>query len=142
MSEMNGYQALSTYRRQQIETASPGQLIVMLYDGAIRHCQSAQSAIASGDKAAAHRHLLKAQDIVAELMASLDMEAGGELATRLLQLYDFIHRRLVEANVRKDTEAIQDAVQLLSGLREAWAQVATASPVGNMSRSAQAGPLA
>ncbi len=75
-------------------------------------------------------------------MVSLGLDEGGELATRLLQLYDYIHRRLVQANVRKDTEAIVEAVHLLSGLREAWAQAATASPIGTLSRSAPAGPLA
>ena len=139
---MVNQQAQAAYRRHQVETATPGQLIVLLYDGAIRHCKAAQTAIEQKALADASQHLLKAQDIVVELMASLNLEAGGELATRLLQLYDYIHRRLVQANVRKDTEAIVEAVHLLSGLREAWAQVATASPVGTLSRSAPAGPLA
>ncbi len=138
---MVNYQAQAAYRRHQVETATPGQLIVMLYDGAIRHCKAAEAALEQKALADASQHLLKAQDIVTELMASLNMEAGGELSTRLLQLYDFIHRQLVQANVRKDPKAVQDAVHLLSGLREAWAQVATASPVG-VTRSPQAGPLA
>lgn len=139
---MNGDQAISTYRKQQVETASPGQLIVMLYDACIRHCRSAQTAISQNDRDGAARHLLKAQDIVSELMASLNAEAGGELGVRLLRLYEYMYRRLVMANVRKDADAAREVEELLSGLRDAWAQVATTSPVGTMSRSVEAGPVA
>ena len=139
---MSGEQAILTYRKQQVETASPGQLILLLYDAAIRHCRSAQSAILQNDRDGAARHLLKAQDIVSELMASLNLEAGGELGARLLRLYEYMYRRLVVANVRKDRAAAREVEELLAGLREAWAQVATASPPAAAGRSSDAGPVA
>lgn len=123
-------QLLDAYRRQQVETASPLQLIVMLYDGAIRHCRGAELAIEQQDRQRAREHLLKAQDIVAELLASLDMEKGGELAASLAQLYGYIHARLVAANVQQDAAAAREARRLLSGLREAWAQLSAAGARG------------
>ncbi len=125
-------QLLDAYRRQQIETASPVQLIVMLYDGAIRHCKGAELAIEQQDREQARHHLLKAQDIVAELLASLDMEKGGELAGSLAQLYGYIHGRLVEANVQQDPQAVREAGRLLSGLRDAWAQLNAGRVSGTM----------
>ena len=141
---MKGEEAILAYRRQQVETASPGQLIVMLYDGCIRHCRAAQEAIAREDRDGAARHLLKAQDIVSELMASLNLEAGGEIAIRLLRLYEYMYRRLVLANVRKDASAVQEVERLLVGLRDAWAQVASASAAGPSPAAAKssAGPVA
>ena len=134
---MNGQQAISAYRRQRVETASPGQLIVMLYDGCIRHCKAAREALAAADRERAVRHLLKAQDIVTELMSSLNVEVGGDLALRLLSLYEYMHRRLVHANVHKDADAVREVEGLLAGLRDAWAQVA-ASPIPTSARSATA----
>ena len=118
-------QALSAYRRQRVETASPAQLIVMLYDACVGQCKAAQEAIAAGDRDRASRHLLKAQDIVAELIGALNAEAGGDLAVRLLSLYDYMYRRLVHANVHKDAAAAGEVARLLAGLREAWARVAS-----------------
>ena len=125
---MHDPKAISTYRRQQVETASPGQLVVMLYDACISHCKAAQEAIAAADRDRAARHLLKAQDIIAELMSALNVGAGGELAVRLLSLYEYMYRRLVHANVRKDAEAAREVERLLTELRGAWA-AAAANPV-------------
>lgn len=137
---MDGQQAISTYRRQQVETATPGQLIVLLYDAAVRHCKGAQESIERKDRDGAARHLLKAQDIVAELMGSLNVDAGGELAGNLLRLYEYVYRRLVHANVRKDASAAQEAEGILAGLRDAWAQASAGMPVP--STAAGRGPTA
>ncbi|WP_324670195.1 flagellar export chaperone FliS [Geochorda subterranea] len=140
---MNGEEAVLAYRRQQVETASPAQLVVMLYDGCIRHCRAAQEAIAREGRDAAARHLLKAQDIVSELMACLNLDAGGEIATRLLRLYEYMYRRLVLANVRKDASAVREVEGLLVGLRDAWAQVASTPPATMQPASDRgAGPVA
>lgn len=124
---MNDQEAISAYRRHQVQTASPGQLVVMLYDACIGHCKAAQEAIAAADRDRAARHLLKAQDIVAELMSALNVGAGGDFARRLLSLYEYMYRRLVHANVRKDAEAAREVEGLLAGLREAWAEAAAGS---------------
>lgn len=113
----NGYQA---YRRTQIETAPPEQLILMLYDGAIRFARNARRALEAGDKQKAHTELTRAQDVVSELIGSLDMEAGGELAANLCQLYRYMYQRLVQANIRKSVEPIDEVVQLMGELRDGW----------------------
>lgn len=117
MTGANGYQA---YRRTQIETAPPEQLILMLYDGAIRFARNGRRALESGDRQKAHHNLTRAQDVMSELIGSLDMEAGGELAANLYQLYRYIYQRLVQANVRKSVEPIDEAIRLVSELREGW----------------------
>ncbi|MEW6047222.1 MAG: flagellar export chaperone FliS, partial [Bacillota bacterium] len=110
----------SSYRKVQIETAPPHRLVAMLLHGAVTRCEQAQEALEKGLHEEARPILLKGQDIVAELMASLDFEQGGEIAQRLLLLYDFAHRRLVEANVRQDARAVGEALQVLRGLADAW----------------------
>lgn len=139
---MEDRQALSAYRKQQVETATPGQLVVMLYDAAIRNCQAAQAAIQDQDRDRAARHLLKAQDIVSELMSSLNVEAGGELGVKLLRLYEYMYRRLVFANVRKDASAAKEVEGLLCDLRDAWARAAQASPALNPAVLTRSGPVA
>lgn len=137
---MNEHQFIGAYRRQQVETASQGQLIVMLYDAGLRNCRVAQDHLSRGERDQAARHLLRAQDIIAELMASLNLEAGGEIGVRLLRLYEYMYRRLVEANVRKDPTPAKEVEGLLAGLRDAWARVATASP--SPTATSTAGPTA
>src|SRR4051794_32490327 len=96
---MNAYQ---TYRQTQAQTAAPGELVVMLYRGAIRFVATAVEAIDKRDVEAAHTNLLKAQAIVAELLGTLDPERGGEIARNLASIYEYLNRRLMEANLRKD----------------------------------------
>ncbi|BAS28791.1 flagellar export chaperone FliS [Limnochorda pilosa] len=112
-----GYQA---YRRTQIETAPPEQLILMLYDGAIRFGRSARRAIEVGDRQKAHHDLTRAQDVISELIGSLDMAAGGEIAANLHELYRYLYQRLVQANVGKKVEPIDEVIHLVSELREGW----------------------
>ena len=116
-------QAAQQYKTTQVQTANPADLVVMMYDGAIRFIRQGISAIESANLEEAHRSLVRAQDIVAELDRALDPQAG-EIATNLAQLYDYMHRRLVEANVRKDVAPLQEVIGLLTELRDAWAQIA------------------
>lgn len=113
----DGYQA---YRRTQIETAPPEQLILMLYDGAIRFARSARRAIEAGDRQKAHRDLTRTQDVISELISSLDLEAGGEIAANLYRLYRYLYQRLVQANVGKKVEPIDEVIHLITELREGW----------------------
>ena len=117
---------LRSYKETQIKTATPGKLILMLYDGAIRHLNQALQ-----DMNEEHRRyesisncLIKAQDIIAELMISLDFERGGEIAKSLFGLYVFMNRRLLDANIKKDRTSVEEVKNLLSELRSAWAEVA------------------
>lgn len=108
----------SAYRKTRLTTSSPGNLLVMLFDGGIKHATRAKECIIRGEKETAHTYLVKAQEIVLELIASLDTSV--ELATPLFQLYEYVHHRLVEANVRKDAGAVDDALVILKGLRDTW----------------------
>lgn len=111
------------YRESAVLSASPVQLVVMLYDGAIRACGAARAAMAARRPAAAHASLVQAQAIVAELRSTLDL-SQGELAQRLESLYAFMAEQLVQANVRKDADLTATVQGLLEELRTAWAQLA------------------
>jgi flagellar protein FliS len=110
------------YRQTQVETAGPLELIIMMYDGAIRFCNQAKGAIQEDNYNEANRLLQRAQDIVDELNFSLNMEAG-EIANRLRSLYDFINSKLIEANVNKDPALIDQMVELLTELRSSWSEL-------------------
>ena len=93
------------YRRVQAETASPAQLILLLYDGLLKRLQHALLGLEGRNYEQVNGSLQHAQDILLELVASLDMDAG-EIAENLAQLYEYQHRRLIEANLRKDPEPV------------------------------------
>src|SRR5687768_13752507 len=117
-----GYQQ---YQRTQTQTASPGELIVMMYGGAIKFLTVAQQKIESGDTESSHRSLLRAQEIILELMVSVDT-AVGPVAKNLFDLYEFMHRHLVQANVKKDPAMVGEVVSLLRELLQAWEQAIAA----------------
>lgn len=108
------------YMKSAVETASPIDLVVMLYDGAIREIHLAKDAMAGGDRFQQNHRLGKAQRIVAELMCSLDREKGGEIAENLLALYSFVHSRLVAANMEDDGHALDECERVLADLRLCW----------------------
>ena len=111
---------IKAYRENGILTQSRGQLVVMLYDGAIKFLEQAIPAIEKKDYAEKGRLIGKAMDIVAELDCSLDFDASGELCTNLRSLYDFIRRHLVHANLKCDAQAVRDVIKLLDDLNRAW----------------------
>ncbi|MHC4915849.1 MAG: flagellar export chaperone FliS [Planctomycetota bacterium] len=110
------------YLRTQIQTASREQLVLMLYDGAIRFSDQARDRIAGKDFEGAHRLLIRAQNIVLELLYALDRKTGGEVADNLASLYTYCYNRLVEANVHHLPEKIDESNSVLKGLRDAWVQ--------------------
>lgn len=118
---MNSY-AYQAYRNTQVATASQGTLILMLFDGAIKFAKQAVRCIEQSDFADANEKLLRSQDIMSELMSSLDMDVG-EISDNLYQLYSFIVQLLIKANVDKDTKVINQAVDLLRELRDMWREV-------------------
>jgi flagellar protein FliS len=117
----NPFQA---YRRTQIETASKEQLLLMLYDGAVHYLKRAKMLLQQpGTEHTLTEKtnlILKAQDIILELMAALDMEKGGELTRSLFRLYEYMNYRLNQANIRRDIPALEEVVTLLSDLRQTW----------------------
>ena len=117
-----------TYRANAILTASPGQLVLMLYDGALKAMALAREAFAIPDEdpcriEAINTQLLKAQAILQELQGGLNLEAGGEFARTMYRLYDYHNRRLLEANMRKQVEPMLEVERLVRELRDAWAQM-------------------
>lgn len=117
---MNAYQV---YRETQAQTAVPGELVVMLYQGAIRFVGAGIDCIESKDVVSAHNNLIKAQAIVCELSSTLDLERGGEIARNLDSIYGFVNRRLIEANLSKNAEPAREVQTLLRELLPAWQAV-------------------
>jgi flagellar protein FliS len=120
------YARAAAYQQSSVLTATPGQLVVMLYDGARRFLFQASSAMREGNVATAHQRLRRAEDIISELNATLDHEQGGEVASRLNGLYVFFLGELNRARVEQDADRIDFTHAQLGELREAWATVAGA----------------
>jgi flagellar secretion chaperone FliS len=112
----------SQYQEQQVQTASKEQLLIMLYDGAIRFCKLAKKAMSEGKLEESNKNLLRSQRIISEFMASLDFEIGGETSKNLFSLYEYLHYRLVQANIKRDPEMIDEVTEHLVGLRDTWNQ--------------------
>jgi flagellar protein FliS len=117
-----------TYRANSILTASPGQLVLMLYDGALRSLSIAREAFARPVEDARrieiiNTQLLKAQNIISELQGTLNHDAGGDFAKTMERLYDYYNRRLTEANMRKQEEPVVEVERLLREVRDAWAEM-------------------
>lgn len=113
----------------QVETASPVQLVIMTYDGALKTVRQAASALERGDLRQAHHSLLQAQAAVQALQEALDSSAG-EVSTQLYRLYDYMHDMLVQANVNKEASPLEVVVSILETLRSAWLESSrTPAPV-------------
>jgi flagellar protein FliS len=117
------------YRSNAVLTASPGQLVLMLYDGALRAMATAREACARPETDVrryeiANAQLLKAQNIIAELQDTLNPAAGdGQFVREMQRLYDYYSRKLVEANLRKDPAPILEVERLFGEVRDAWAEM-------------------
>ena len=108
-----------------VETASPHRLILMLFDGAIAAVSLARIHMNAGDIEQKGLSISKAISLISSgLHASLDMESGGELAGRLAALYEYMGQRLLFANINNSVAALDEVMELLSSLREAWAEIA------------------
>lgn len=129
---MTGYESASrAYLESSVLTASPGQLVVMLYDGTARFLARALVAVRAGDAAAAAEPLHRTHAILDELLATLDPEAG-EVAERLQSIYLFSKRTLIEAQLALEPEPIERVAALLAELRGAWSEAAeSAEPVAS-----------
>jgi flagellar secretion chaperone FliS len=124
---MNPYaSARQAYAESAILTASPGRLVVMLYDGAIGSLRQSAVAMRAGDRERARMRMRKAEAIIDELNGSLDMGVG-ELPDRLRAIYHFCKRQLITANVAGNAATIDTVAGLLSELRDSWDQAARAS---------------
>ncbi|MBI5381743.1 MAG: flagellar export chaperone FliS [Opitutae bacterium] len=116
------------YHAQSVLTASPGQLVLMLFDGALKFLSLAKDGFNQPEDnprrfEQINTNLQKAQNILAELQGSLNYEAGGDMSVTLDRLYDYYSRRLFEANVKKRIEPVLEVERFLKELRDAWAEM-------------------
>ena len=116
------------YYQTQIQSRSPLELVVMLYDGALRFLQQTVDAMERGDLVAKRDSLSRAMAIVTELHGMLDLEQGGEVAASLESLYTYMMERLTTANQQRDPAPVAEVMRLMTGLRDAWSQIAQAPP--------------
>ena len=110
----------NAYKNQQIMTASPEELTLMLYNGAIRFIVESMQAIDQDNIEKANKANLRAQDIVREFMCTLDMQY--EVSEGYFKLYDYIEHRLIQANIKKDKNQLEEAKNMLQELRDTWVQ--------------------
>ena len=113
---------LNAYKKNQINTASSEQLVLMLYDGARKFIKLAINSLQDGDMESAHHNLIRSQNIVAELMCGINFEAG-EIAENFLKFYKYMHSQLIQANLKKDSQYAQEVLEMIQELRSAWAQI-------------------
>jgi flagellar protein FliS len=137
---MNRSNPWKSYRQVATQTAPPGQLVLMLYDGAIRFLDRARAGFSREDPAefneTINNNIQRAQDILNELNASLNLEAGGELAATLRRLYLYLDWRLLQSNLKKEAAGVEEAIERLTVLREAWAtMLAGQTPLETADRS-------
>jgi flagellar protein FliS len=117
---MDASTTANTYRTQQIMTATPEDLTLMLYNGAIRFINESIHTLEAGNLEKSNAANLRAQSIVREFMATLDMQY--EISHNLLKLYDYIEYRLIQGNIHKDPAQLAEARGMLQELRDAWAE--------------------
>lgn len=112
--------ALNQYKQNTVLTATPEELTLMLYDGGIKFMNVAKYNMEMDRVEKSHVALLRAQDIIIELVASLNMDY--ELSNNLKDLYDFIIANLIDANINKETKPIEEALEILTEIRDTWKQ--------------------
>jgi flagellar protein FliS len=122
------------YYQTHVQSRSPLELVVMLYDGALRFLDQAAEAMDEGDMVTKATAMSRAFAILAELQNTLNVSEGGELARQLDALYGYMNDRLVDANTQRSSGPIRDVIRLLQPLRDAWSQAAT--PAAGQSLSA------
>ncbi|MGG3956364.1 flagellar export chaperone FliS [Bhargavaea massiliensis] len=118
MATNNPYQS---YQTNAVQTASPGELTLMLYNGCLKFIAQAKKAIEEKNIEARNTNLLKAQKIIQELMVTLNMEY--EVAKSMMTMYDYIYRRLVEANIKSDISILEEVEGYVKEFRDTWKQV-------------------
>ncbi|MBS4759086.1 MAG: flagellar export chaperone FliS [Clostridium sp.] len=115
---MNPY--LKQYKQTQIDTAPKEQILLMLYDGAVRFLNQAKVGFAEKDIEKIHNNIIKTQDIITEFQSSLDMENGGDFAKSLFSLYEYLNNRLFQSNMQKREDYLDEVIKHVTELRNTW----------------------
>ena len=121
---MNPYAKGNTaYKKAAVTTKDQGTLIMMLYDGAIRFLKTAILKLEKNDLEASHNFIVKAKNIISELMVSLKVDETNKIAKDLQSLYTYMFNRLIDANIQKDVEYLKEVLDLMTELRDGWKTV-------------------
>lgn len=115
------YRAMNQYKQNSISTASPEELTLMLYNGAIKFMNISKLGIEEGDIQKKNESLIRAQNIINELKHTLNMDY--EISEDMSRLYDFILEKLIDANINKDVQSVDDALTIVYEMRDTWADV-------------------
>lgn len=113
--------AFNAYKQNSVTTASPGELTLMLYNGCLKFLTKSKRAIEEKDFEEKNTNIIKAQAIIAELMSTLNMDI--EISKQMLPLYEYINRRLIEANTKNDTAIVMEVEDLVTEFRDTWKEV-------------------
>lgn len=122
------YNAANLYNNSSVQTASPAQLTLMLYEGAIKFCNIGLTALEQSNIEKANTNIIKAQKIIIELRATLDEKYP--VSKDFEMVYDYIYRRLVEANIKKEKEPLEEALQYIREMRDTWKEVMRLNHMG------------
>lgn len=121
----NQQNAYNQYRTAAVQTANPGKLLLMLFDGLVVALKQAKTSVEKSDHQESNRLLMKGQDILSELMATLNMDY--EISASLYSLYDYLRQRLMQANISKDVAVIEEVLGFAIELRSTWADAVKAT---------------
>lgn len=122
--------AYQNYHKQEIEGASKGKIVLLLIEGTIKFLRKASKGVDEKNIQEAHNNIIRAENIIYELMSTLNMDAG-EISENLMKLYDFMIWQLIEANKDKDKSKIESVINLMIPLRDAWKEIADKEPILN-----------
>ena len=122
---MTSQRVVTAYRQTEVQSRTPLELVVMLYDGGLKFLHQTREAIARGDIRARRDASARALAIVSELQNTLNMDEGGDVARQLDELYSYVNGRILQAAMDNSTAPIDDAARVLSMLRDSWATLAS-----------------
>ena len=117
---MYGNPNSSKYLENSVNTASPSKLVEMLYQNSIERLEKTKILIKNKNLSEANKQIIRVQDIITELNVSLDLKAGGDISQNLRSLYNYMNRRLVEANIKKDLEILEEVKTMIKDLLDTW----------------------
>lgn len=119
---MTGSNAYNVYKNNSVNYSSKEQLLLMLLDGAVRFSKVARQAIADKDVKRAHEFIIKTQNIFYELIATLDVSKAGDWGKNMVSIYEFIIKRLIDSNIKKDIDIINEVIPLIEDIRDTWTE--------------------
>jgi flagellar protein FliS len=117
------HRGINAYRQTEVQSRSPLELVVMLYDGALRFMNEAKAGFAEGNIPRRAEAMSRTMAIIDQLQNTLDMKAGGDIAQSLDQLYTYVRERLLQASLQQSAAPVDEAMAVITNLREGWAEI-------------------